>query len=105
MKKRHLQGGSIEQFIITRVRTLLKELHDDQNKLMKISVDLGVALKTLRQWLGPTEKGGWEAFQTKDVMEVFMAKTKQPVKKSSKKPAAKKAAPKKKSTPTIQPVG
>lgn len=99
MIKGHLRGGSIEAFIVSRVKTLMVELKDDPQKLMKISIDLGIALKTLRQWLGPVEKGGWEAFQSKDVMEVFMAKVSKPTKKSSsKKSTPKKAAPKKKTS-------
>ncbi len=99
MIKGHLRGGSIEAFIVNRVKTLFAELHDDGQKLTKISLDLGISPKTLRQWLGPIEKGGWEAFQGQNLMEVFMAKVSKPVKKSStKKPAPKKAAsPKKKS--------
>lgn len=96
MIKGHLRGGSIEAFIVNRVKSMFSELRDDPQKLIKISLDLGISPKTLRQWLGPIEKGGWEAFQGKDVMEVFMAKVSKPVKKSTKKPATKKAAPSKK---------
>lgn len=95
--KRHLAGGTLRQVMVTEVKRVLGKYQNSDQPLVSAALELGVTPKTLRQWRGPIDKGGWVELQIPagEAMEAFMAATKQPVKKKQ----TKKSQPKKKVTP------
>lgn len=91
MIKKHLEGGTLKQVMVREVLRVLEKYQGDPQAILKASLELGTTPKTLRQWKGPVDKGGWNELQptikgsVEKVLAVSKAKTKKPAKKPKKK--------------------
>lgn len=90
MVKKHMEGGTLRVVMANEVKRVLHKNQDEPQKLVKSSLELGVTPKTLRQWMGPVDKGGWAELQVKpgEAMEKVV-KVMGSRKKPNKKPAKK----------------
>ena len=90
MVKKHMEGGTLRVVMANEVRRVLHKNQDAPQKLVMSALELGVTPKTLRQWMGPEEKGGWAELQVKpgeamEKLEKVMGSRKKPTKKPAKK--------------------
>ena len=91
MVKKHMEGGTLRIVMANEVKRVLHKNQDEPQKLVKTALELGVTPKTLRQWMGPVDKGGWDELQVKpgDGVEKLMKAVAGSRKKPTKKPAKK----------------
>lgn len=91
MIKKHLEGGTLKQVMVREVIRVLEKYQGDPQAILKASLELGTTPKTLRQWKGPVDKGGWSELQptikgsVEKVLAVAKKSTKKPTKKTKKK--------------------
>lgn len=102
--KKHLQGGSLRKVMANEILRCLSIYGNESQPIDKAALELGITPKTLRLWLGPVEKGGWQELQVPagKAMEAFMKAV--GVKKGVKKPYKKKTLSKTTKSPTKKPV-
>lgn len=70
--KAHLKGGTLRAVMVKEIKRCMAKHADSHSPILAAALELGVAPKTLRQWKGPLEKGGWEELQP-DLMEGLQA--------------------------------
>lgn len=70
--KEHLKGGTLRKVMVTEIKRVLRKNADHHAPILKSALELGISPKTLRQWRGPIDKGGWEELQP-DLMEGLQA--------------------------------
>jgi hypothetical protein len=61
--KKHLQGGSLRRVMVHEILRVMKKHAGSHSPIASAAVELGIAVKTLRQWKGPVDKGGWSELQ------------------------------------------
>jgi hypothetical protein len=90
MIKKHLEGGTLRAVMVSEIKRVIEKYQDDPQAILKSALELGTTPKTLRQWRGPVEKGGWVELQPSIVgsVEKVMAVGKKPAKKAPKKKKA-----------------
>lgn len=60
---KHFQGGTLRKVMAQEVKRVLKKHRASSRPIIAASLELGIHHKTLRQWLSPIDKGGWEELQ------------------------------------------
>lgn len=68
MIKQHLAGGTLRKVMAKEILRVLNKHQDAPQRFERMAVELGVTPRTLRIWLGPMHKGGWEELQPKNVV-------------------------------------
>ncbi len=63
MIKKHLEGGTLKEVMVQEVKRVLNKYQDDPAKILRAALELGTTPKSVRQWMGPVEKGGWAELQ------------------------------------------
>ncbi len=96
MIKKHLEGGTLREVMVEEIKRVMHKHQDHPQSVLMSACELGITPKTLRQWKGPMEKGGWKELQGYGGMEALMkCGAVKPVKKPAKKTPAKKTPTKK----------
>lgn len=93
MIKKHLEGGTLRAVMVNEIKRVIEKYQDDPQAILKAALELGTTPKTLRQWRGPVEKGGWVELQPSVIgaAERVMSMTK--TKKTSKSKKSKRVQP------------
>lgn len=60
---KHMVGGTLRRVMAQEVRRVMSKYVGSYNSTQAAAKELGITSKTLRQWKGPVEKGGWEELQ------------------------------------------
>jgi hypothetical protein len=95
-RKVKLEGGTLHTVMALEIKRVLKEEVKDDGVygLERAAKVLGITLRTLYKYIGPTDKGGWPELQVnmEDAMAKLSTATKAPKAKKSpkKKPISKK---------------
>lgn len=72
MIKKHLNGGTLRAVMVEEIKRVLTKFSGEDQFVEKVSVELGIAPRTIRVWLGPVEQGGWEELQGKGGAEKLL---------------------------------
>jgi hypothetical protein len=88
--KKHLEGGTLHTVMASEVKRALVEFSGQDQYIEKAALQLGITPRTLRVWIGPVEKGGWEELQGKGGMAKLLA-TKPKAKAKKRAKSTKKA--------------
>ncbi len=69
---KHMVGGTLRKVMAAEIKRVLAKHADHPHRIQASATILGITSKTLRQWMGPIEKGGWEELQP-NLMEGLQA--------------------------------
>jgi len=91
--KKHLSGGTLRTVMANEIKRVLSECArtSPDNIKERAAIALGLTPRTIRVWLGPVDKGGWNELQgVVGSMEKLLKTKSVKAKKRSKKKSSKK---------------
>lgn len=61
--KKHLSGGTLRAAMVDAIKAAMASFTEQDQQKERAAMELGLAPRTLRVWLGPEDKGGWPELQ------------------------------------------